>query len=243
MIIKEKTIYLDASNNEFEGVIVWDDSNQNTKPGILVSHMWSGQSEFEVEKATELAKLGYVGFAIDNYGKGRRAKNPEEAQKLMDELNNNRAVLLSRMLLSVDTLKKHKAVNDSQIGAIGFCFGGKCVLDLARSGTNIGGVVSFHGLLDPPNPHPNTKIQSSVLVLHGWEDPMALPDAMVKLCDEMNSYKADWNIHVYGHTGHAFTNPKAVFPEKGLFFEPKSNKRSWDSMIYYFNEIFNRTIE
>ncbi|WP_273274876.1 dienelactone hydrolase family protein [Maribacter polysiphoniae] len=239
MIIKENITYRDASRNEFEGVVVWDDSHPQPKPGILVSHMWSGQSGFEVEKATELAQLGYVGFAIDNYGKGRRANGPEDAQKLMDELDHNRPLLQSRMFLAVDTLKKHKAVDDTQIGAIGFCFGGKCVLDLARSGIQIRGVVSFHGLLDPPVPHPNKEIQSAVLVLHGWEDPMALPHDMVKLSEEMNTHKADWNIHIYGHTGHAFTNPKAQFPEKGLFFEPTSNRRSWDAMIYFFNELFD----
>ena len=238
MTIEEKIIYKDALNNEFEGVVVWDDSIKGTKPGILVSHMWSGQSEFEVDKAKALAELGYVGFAIDNYGKGRRANGPEDAQVLMDELNGNRPLLLERMLLAVTTLQKHKEVDASRIGAIGFCFGGKCVLDLARSGININGVVSFHGLLDPPPAHPKKEIKSSVLVLHGWEDPMALPEDMVKLSHEMNRYNAEWNIHVYGHTGHAFTNPKAKFPEKGLFFEPRSNKRSWHSMVYFFNEVF-----
>lgn len=239
MIIKEKIIYEDASKKQFEGVVVWDDSHTGQKPGILVSHMWSGQSEFEVDKATELAKLGYVGFAIDNYGKGLRANHPEEAQKLMDVLDLDRPLLLSRMVLAVETLKKHKAVNAMKIGAIGFCFGGKCVLDLARSGADIKGVVSFHGLLDPPTPHPKKEIKSAVLVLHGWEDPMALPEAMVKLAHEMNQYNADWNVNIYGHTGHAFTNPKAKFRDKGLFFEPRSNKRSWHSMCYFLKEIFD----
>lgn len=239
MIIKEKIIYKDAKGYEYEGVIVWDDAMKGLKPGILVSHMWSGQSDFEVEKATELAKLGYVGFAIDNYGKGRRADGPEEAEKLMDELNSNRPLLLERMLLAVETLKNHTEVDASQLGAIGFCFGGKCVLDLARSGVEIRGVVSFHGLLDPPPSHPNKEIKSTILVLHGWEDPMALPDAIIKLSHELSKFNADWNIHVYGHTGHAFTNPKAKFPEKGLFFEPKSSKRSWNSMVYFFDEAFN----
>ncbi|PIF00222.1 MAG: carboxymethylenebutenolidase [Maribacter sp.] len=239
MIIKENITYRDASGKAFGGVIVWNDSGPQPKPGILVSHMWGGQSEFEVEKATALAKLGYVGFAIDNYGEGRRANGPEDAQKLMDELDHDRPLLQSRMLLAVDTLKKHKAVDPSQIGAIGFCFGGKCVLDLARSGIKIRGVVSFHGLLDSPIPHPNKEIQSAVLVLHGWEDPLAPPNDMVKLSYEMNDYKADWNVHIYGHTGHAFTNPKAQFPEKGMLFEPDSNRRSWDSMIYFLDEIFD----
>ena len=239
MITKQKTIYKDSTNNEFEGIAVWDDCFKGPKPGILVSHMWSGQSDFEVDKATELAKLGYVGFAIDNYGKGRRASNPEEAEQLMNELNNDRPLLLDRMVLAVNTLKDHKEVNETKIGAIGFCFGGKCVLDLARSGIDISGVVSFHGLLDPPKINSILKIKSSILVLHGWEDPMALADDVVKLSDELTKNKADWNIHIYGHTGHAFTNPKAKFPEKGLYFEPKSNKRAWASMNYFFNEIFN----
>jgi len=240
MIIKEKLQYQDSNANLFEGIIAWDNAIEEKRPGILISHMWSGQSNFEVDKATELAKLGYVGFAIDNYGKGRRADGPEEAQILMDELDNDRPLLLERMLLAVEALKNHKAVNATLIGAIGFCFGGKCVLDLARSGIEICGVVSYHGLLDPPTPHPGKEIHCSVLVLHGWEDPMALPEDMVNLSHELNKFNADWNLHIYGHTAHAFTNPNAKFPDKGLFFEPKSNKRSWNSMIYFFNEAFDR---
>ena len=107
MIREEILVDRDNDNNEFEGVVVWDNTNGKPKPGILVSHMWSGQSDFEVDKATELAKLGYVGFAIDNYGKGRRASFPEEAQQLMDELDNNRPLFLERILLAVETLEGH----------------------------------------------------------------------------------------------------------------------------------------
>jgi len=238
MIIKEKITYQDASNNQFEGFLVWDDKFKGSKPGILISHMWAGQSDFEVEKAAALAKLGYVGFAIDNYGKGKRAQNPEEAERLMNTLDSNRPLLLERMQLALKTLKEHNEVNPAKMGAIGFCFGGKCVLDLARSGIELGGVVSFHGLLDPPPTKDRVPIKSSIMVLHGWEDPMARPEEVVKLSDELNLYNADWNIHIYGHTAHAFTNPKAKFPEKGLFFEPTSNQRAWDSMVYFFQNIF-----
>jgi len=238
MIIKVKISYNDSANKAYEGVIAWDDSIKTAKPGILIMHMWGGQSEFEADKATQLAEMGYVGFAIDLYGKGVRANNPEEAEQLMNNLNDNRPLLLKRINLALNALIEHKEVSSSKIGAIGFCFGGKCVLDLARSGIDIAGVVSFHGLLDPPIPHPKNKIKSQILILHGWDDPMALPKDVTNLSKELTSYNADWNIHMYGNTGHAFTNPNAKFPEKGLFYEPKSNRRAWNSMCYFFDELF-----
>lgn len=238
MIKTETLIYTDNSGAEFEGTISWDDSHQLKKPGVLVAHTFRGQVEFETNKAIELAKSGYVGFAIDLYGKGRRANVKEEADALMKELNDDRPLLLERILLALTTLQKHPMVDETKVGAIGFCFGGKAVLDLARSGTDIQGVASFHGVYDPPNIPRNHSIKASVLVLHGWEDPLATPEQTVALANELTQGQADWQILAFGHTGHAFTNPQANFRDQGMFYQANADRRSWQTMLRFLEEKF-----
>lgn len=241
MIKSEALIYQDpASGNTFEGVICWDEDLAGQKPGILVSHTFKGQSDFEIGRARELAKLGYVAFALDMYGKGKRATVPEEADALMKPFLDNRGLLLNNILLALDTLKKHPEVDETKVGGIGFCFGGKCMLDLARSSAEIGGVVSFHGIYDKPGMEHQGDIKASVLVLHGWEDPLADPESTVALGHELTERNADWQILAFGHTGHAFTNPAAKFPEKGMYYKETSNRRAWQTMINFFEEIFGR---
>lgn len=237
-MIKTETIkYGDAANN-FVGKICFDADFQEPRPGILVVHTIRGCTDFEIEKAAELAKSGYVGFAVDMYGNGRNSENSEEARPWMNELNENRNLLRERILLAFETLKKHPKVDKAKTGAIGFCFGGKCVLDLVRSGTEINGVVSFHGVYDKPPFKENSPINSAVLVLHGWDDPLNTPTQTVKLAEELTERKADWQILSFGNTGHAFTNPKADSPEQGLFFNKTADKRAWIAMKYFFEEIF-----
>ena len=223
----------------YEGVICWDDSKSGKRPAVLVAHAWFGQSDFEVQKAMDLAKMGYVAFALDMYGKGRRAKNPEEASKLMHECVDDRVKLRSRILNALETLKNNKLVDHSRIGGIGFCFGGRCVLDLARTGIDIKGVASFHGIYDQPNIEYNEPIKASVLVLHGWDDPLATPDQTVALGKELTKREADWQILAMGHTGHAFTNPNASDPENGMAYEANSDRRAWQAMDNFFQELFN----
>lgn len=238
MIKTETIIYKDSLGAEFEGTISWDDSHQQKRPGILVVHTFRGQVEFETNKAIELAKLGYVGFAIDLYGKGKRAKVKEEADALMKEMNDNRPLLLKRVLLGLTELQTHPIVDETKIGAIGFCFGGKTVLDLARSATDIKGVVSFHGVYDHPGIINTQPIKASVLVLHGWEDPLAKPEQTVALAQELTERQADWQILAFGHTGHAFTNPQANFRDQGMFYQANADKRSWKAMVNFFEEKF-----
>jgi dienelactone hydrolase len=237
-MIHTETIEYQDADQIFEGKISWDDTIKEKKPGVLIAHAFGGQSDFETGKSVELAQLGYVGMAIDIYGKGRRASGPDEAARLMAELNNDRALLLKRMNLSWQTLRDFPEVDASQTGAIGFCFGGKCVLDLARSGADVKGVVSFHGMFDKPGLPEDKEVKASILVLHGWEDPMARPEMFVDFANEMTERKADWQMHAFGHTGHAFTNPKANAPDRGLFYQPTSSKRAWQSMGNFFEELF-----
>ncbi|MEO9965733.1 MAG: dienelactone hydrolase family protein [Reichenbachiella sp.] len=239
MIQSEKLIYQDENKNQkFEGVFCWDDEIVGKRPGILVAHTFKGQSGFEIQKAEEMARLGYVGFALDMYGIGNRATTPEEADALMKPFLDDRSLLLNNIMLAVDTLKKNDRVDVNKVGGIGFCFGGKTMLDLARSGYDLKGVVSFHGIYDQPGIEHHGDIMSSVLVLHGWDDPLADPASTVDLGNELTERNADWQILAFGHTGHAFTNPAAKFPEKGMFYQEKSNRRAWQAMINFFEELF-----
>lgn len=238
MIQTTQLIY-SGKKQSYEGVIAYDDSQKGKRPVVLVSHTWMGQSQFEEDKAKELAKLGYLAFAIDVFGQGRRAKNAEEAEALMNEMLEDRQELLNRILLAMETIKKNEMADAKNVGAIGFCFGGKCVLDLARSGINMKGVVCFHGIFDPPGIEHEGDILAKILVLHGWEDPMAFPKDIVSLGYELTERNATWEIDVFGHTGHAFTNPNANDPDGGMQFNPLANDRSWQRMTHFLNEVFN----
>lgn len=238
MIEVKKHEYSNAEGT-FEGVLAWDSEIQGKRPVVLVVHNYTGLFEFDENKAMELAKLGYLGFAIDMYGKGRRGSTPDEAQALMDELNVDRGLLLERIELALKTAKDLELADETNVGGIGFCFGGKCLLDLARSGADINGIVTFHGVYDKPGIDHNKTIVPSILICHGWEDPLATPHQTVELANELTELKADWTINAYGHAAHAFTNPRANLPAEGKFFHEKSNIRSWKSMINFFEEVFD----
>lgn len=237
MIKSEKLIY-HIDQAPFEVVVSWDDQILHHRPGVLIAHTFRGQTDFEVAKSVDLAKLGYIAFAVDLYGQGRRASTPEEANALMAELNNNRLLLRERMTKTLHEFRKHPRVDHAKIGAIGFCFGGKCVLDLARSGAEVNGVVSFHGIYDAPQIEYSADFSASVLVLHGWDDPLASPQAVNTLAEELTHRNTDWQIIAFGHTGHAFTNPNVHNRDTGMFFQETSNCRAWLAMEGFLKEVF-----
>lgn len=239
-MIKTERYTYEGPGGPFEGTISWDDESRDPRPGVLIAHAFGGEGDFEARKAQELAELGYFGFAIDLYGKGRRAKSPDEARRLMATLNDDRPLLARRMLAALESLKSFQLVEVDRTAAIGFCFGGKSVLDLARSGTKLSGVVSFHGVYDPPAGS-EKPISTPVLVLHGWNDPLAPPDATVALAAELTSKGADWQIQAFGHTGHAFTNPRAQAPDSGMQYSEAADRRAWLAMRNFLEEVFNRT--
>jgi dienelactone hydrolase len=237
MIVTKKIEYKD-SDLHYEGVLAFNREPKIKLPVVMIAHAFGGQSKFEENKAIELAKLGYVGFAIDIYGKGIRAKSPEEAQQLMNKLNSDRGLLLSRMKTSLKVAKSIDIGDENKIGAIGFCFGGKCVLDLARSGEKLNGIVTFHGVYDSPKETQEFKIVTPILVLHGWDDPLAKPSDVLELTQELTNKSADWELNAYGHTGHAFTNPIANSPKKGLLYNQEADKKSWNRMKEFFSNNF-----
>jgi len=238
LIVTEPLVY-ESEIGRFEGSVSWDDAQAGPRPAVMIAPTFKGQSAFETEKAAAIAALGYVGFAIDIYGQGKRASTPEAASQLMAVLNDDRSRLLAHMQLALYTVRQLPQVDETQIAAIGFCFGGKCVLDLARSGADIRAAVTFHGIYDPP-PEAQTQTASqmpaAVLVLHGWEDPLAPPADTMALANELTRRGADWQIHMYGQTGHAFTNPQAQSPESGMFFVPKAAERGWQAMTNFLAE-------
>lgn len=221
-----------------EAYVAWDDSSSDARPGVLISHAWAGRGEFEESKAEHLAELGYVGFALDLYGKGVKGEDPEQNRALMQPLLDDRAMLQRRMHLALEHIRKQKEVDGERVAAMGFCFGGLCVLDLARTGADILGAASFHGLFSSPGNTADNKISAKVLVMHGWDDPMATPDQVVALTEELSAMQADWQIHAYGNTLHAFTNPAADNADMGTVYDADADRRSWQNLQLFLAEIF-----
>jgi len=238
MTIQTRTIDYQDGEVDLQGYLAWDDAVEGKRPGVMIAHAWAGRSDFENGKAEELAKLGYVGFALDNFGKGILGRNTEENSALIQPFLDDRAMLQGRLQIALDVLKGLDEVDASRVAAIGFCVGGLCVLDLARTGTDLAGVVSFHGLFGSPGNTAGNKIKAKVLALHGWDDPMAPPDQVVSLAEELSSMGADWQLHGYGNTMHAFTNPQANDPDFGTVYNPDADRRSWNAMQNFLSEIF-----
>jgi dienelactone hydrolase len=239
MSLQNRLIEYRDGDTVLEGRLAWDDDHEGARPGVLVSHAWSGRSAYEDGKADALARLGYVAFALDLYGKGVRGQNPDQNAALMQPFLDDRAMLQRRLILSLETVRGQPQVDGSRVAAIGFCFGGLCVLDIARSGADVAGVVSFHGLLSPPDNAEGNHAQARVLVLHGWDDPMATPDAVHSLAAELTALGADWQLHAYGNTQHAFTNPAANDPERGTVYDEVADRRSWQAMTNFLDEVFS----
>ncbi len=236
-IITNTVSYMDG-DVVLEAFFAFDDSISTRRPAVLVSHAWAGRDEFVADKARKLAELGYVGFALDMYGKGVLGTSPEQNMKLMQPFIDNRAMLQQRIKAALLAVKQLPWVDDSKIAAMGFCFGGLCVLDLARTGAELKGVVSFHGLFNPPNNIYDTPIKAKVLALHGYDDPMVTPQQLIEFQNEMTKAGADWQVHSYGQTMHAFTNPVANDPGFGTVYKLEADRRSWIAIQNFFAEIF-----
>lgn len=230
--------YRDETVN-YQGRLTFDNQVPGQRPGILVAHTIRGRSAFEDGKAEQLARLGFAAFALDLYGVAELGSDEKNLRHCMQALLADRAELQRRVALCLSTLKAQPEVDAARTAAIGFCFGGLCVLDLARSGADVAGVVSFHGLLAPPEPANSTPVNARVLVLHGWDDPLAKPDSVLALAEEMTASGADWQLHAYGNTVHAFTNPAASDSSRGTVYDAAADRRSWAALKEFLEELFN----
>lgn len=240
MEIVRQTLVYDGPGGPFEGVAAWDDAIQGRRPAVLILPNVLGQKEADNLKADELAKLGYVALAADVFGQARRKTHASDnVAEYMNELNADRALLRDRLRASLDALKGLPQADPAKAAAIGFCFGGKCVLDMARAGLAILGGVSFHGVYDRPDYDNVSPIPAKLLVCHGWEDPIAPPEKTVALAQELTESGADWQIHAYGHAGHAFTDvDRKDGPNPKVAYEPRADRRSWQAMINFLDEVF-----
>lgn len=220
-----------------EAYVAYQDTDHK-RPAVLISHAWAGRDQFVIDKADAIADLGYVGIAIDMFGKNVLGTSVEENSKLIAPFIDDRAMLRRRINAGLDIVVSHPSVDAGRIGAMGFCFGGLCVLDLARSGADILGVVSFHGLFGAPEKLANETIKAKILALHGYDDPMVPPEQVIALANELTHAKVDWQIHAYGNTSHAFTNPEAHDTKLGTIYNETADQRSWIAMKNFFAELF-----
>lgn len=237
--IQTKTIEYQQGDTTLEGVLVWDDAVRGQRPGVLVVHQWMGLTDYEKHRAEMLAQLGYVAFCADIYGKGVRPKNTAEAGALAGKYKSDRQLLRARVNAALTVLQTREFVDPRHLAAIGYCFGGTTILELARSGAHIAGVVSFHGGLDAPDPTDGKNIRCKVLICHGADDPFSSPQDIAALETEMRQGGVDWQLIKYGGAVHSFTQPNAGDDKsKGAAYNEKADKRSWAAMKEFFAEIF-----
>jgi dienelactone hydrolase len=238
--IRSQTVEYKQGDATLEGFVAFDDSIASKRPVIVIAHQWKGLSEYEKERARMLARLGYVAFAADIYGKGVRPSDPKVAAAEAGKYKKDRELLRSRMQAAVEAARKRKFADGSQVAAIGYCFGGTAVLELARSGANVKGVASFHGELSAANTNDARNIKAKVLVLHGADDPFAPLAQVHAFEDEMRGGGADWQLALYGGAVHSFTDWNAKGSMKGAEYNEKADRRSWQAMRDFFAEIFRK---
>ena len=243
--METKEIEYACGQTSFKGYAAWEDDKSGTRPGILIAHAWRGRDEFSKQKALDLAQLGYVALAADVYGEGITAENNDDAAALMRPLFLDRKLLQDRIKSAYEALRKHPLVNPQKIGGIGYCFGGLTIIELYRSGVELKGAVSFHAVLGTSLGGQTAKtvpispsVKGSLLILHGHDDPLVSQEDLIRIQDELTKANVDWQLHIYGRTKHAFTNPEANDSKMGLVYNAQADKRSWQTMKTFFNEIF-----
>jgi len=237
MAIRERLIEYRDGSTLLEGFFCHDDSRPGPLPAVLIGHEWGGRGEFVERKARRLAWHGFATFALDMFGKGKRGTTNAECSALITPLVQDRALLARRVGTALATVKELPEVDSRRVAAIGFCFGGMCVLDLARSGADVRGVVSLHALLKPAGLPSQGRIRSKVLLLQGYEDPLAPPEDLLAITKELTAAGADWQLHAYGNTKHSFTNPHANDTAGGMVYDEVADRRSWHSLLQFLDEV------
>ncbi len=237
--LHSETVNYKDGETELQGYLVYDENLTSPAPGVLVVHEWMGLNDYAKHRADMLAELGYVAFAVDIYGVNSLPKDMQGAAAMAGKFKSDRKLMRQRITLGLDELKKQPNVDVSKIAAIGYCFGGTVVLELARSGADIAGVVSFHGGLDTPVPEDAKNIKCKVLVCTGGDDPNVPPKQVEAFEKEMRDANVDWQVKSYGGAVHSFTNPASGNDNsKGAAYNEKADRRSWEDMKLFFNEIF-----
>ncbi len=240
--IKAEEVSYKADGLTMKGFLAYDDAIKGKRPGILVVHEWWGQNEYVRKRARMLAELGYTALALDMYGDGKNTTHPEEAGKFSDEAMKNMDEAKKRFLAAMDVLNSHKTVDPNRIAAIGYCFGGSVVLDMARQGLDLDAVVSFHGGLDTKTPATPRVVKAKILVCHGADDTFISPEEIEAFKKEMKDVGADMQFISYPGSKHSFTNPdadelgkKANIP---IAYNAEADKKSWADMQAFLKKVF-----
>lgn len=237
-IITQNVEYKDGKT-VLEGFLAYDDSIQGKRPGVLVVHEWKGLNDYAKKRAEQLAQMGYVAFAADMYGRGVIAKDHAEAARLSGVYRDDRKLTRKRAKAAYKVLAKNPNVDSSKIAAIGYCFGGMTVLEMARAGMDLKGVASFHGSLPTPLPAEKGKVKAKVVVFHGGDDTFAGASDVPDFETEMKNAGVDWTFVVLGGAAHSFTVPEAGNNKaSGMAYDEKADKRSWKIFTQFLKEWF-----
>jgi dienelactone hydrolase len=242
--VQHEEVTYSAGGVTMKGYLAYDDAIKGKRPGVLVVHEWWGHNEYARKRARMLAELGYTALAVDMYGDGKQAMHPDDAGKFAGAVMQNMDAAKARFLAALDLLKKHKTVDGSRIAAIGYCFGGGVVLQMARLGVDLKGVVSFHGTYATQTPAQAGKVKAAILVCHGADDPFSTAEQIAALKKEMADAKVDFKFIAYAGAKHSFTNPGADEYGKKfnmpLAYNKMADEKSWAEMQQFFKRIFGK---
>lgn len=239
--VKSKTIPYLHNGQQFEGYLAWDDSLQGKRPGVLVVHEWWGLDKYARGRAEQLAELGYVAFAVDMYGKGKLTEHPQEAREMAGQVRANVKDWQQRAQKGLELLKNDEHVDGSKLAAIGYCFGGSTVLQLAYSGADVKAVVSFHGAPQQPTDDQAKQIKAQILICHGAADPFIPEDAVRKMRAALEAAHAKWTMAYFSNAKHSFTVPDADDRKiDGMAYNERADKESWQFMQAFLDDAFGR---
>jgi dienelactone hydrolase len=237
--IKTREVEYTHGGKPLQGFVAWDDARQDRRPGVLVVHEWWGHNEHARAQARRLAEAGYVGFALDLYGKGKVATHPKDAEAFMNEAVADMPALTGRFQAALDELKKDAHVDPEKTGAIGYCFGGAVVLNMARSGADLDAAASFHGMLATQNPAQPGKVKAHILVATGADDPMVPASQVDAFEKEMKDAGVKSEVIRFPGVKHSFTNPKAdTVGMEGLAYNAEADKKSWEALLKMLREVW-----
>lgn len=239
--VLKKAVSYQHEDLQLEGYLAYDDSIEGKRPAVLVVHEWWGLNDYARRRVEQLARMGYVSFALDMYGKGKVTEHPEQAAEWMKQVNSNVRLWQQRARAGLEVLKKEPRTDTTRIAAIGYCFGGTTVQQLAYSGAHLKGIVSFHGSLLPPPDDQAKRVQAKILICHGAADPFSGEGAVQHYMSAMERAGLDWQMIIYGGAKHSFTNPDAdQAGMKALKYSKSADHRSWGHMENFFEEIFGQ---